>query len=209
MFMWIYWISMESLRQQYSSYSQDKQWVFPSNLLITEIDLGVPEGTASWSRNLFPDWQSNPGWDGESIESYPPDHKGQQIEAEPLFLSSLRKNSTKGLPWWLSGKESICNAGDARDLGSIPGLGRIPGGGNGNSLQCSCLGNSMDSRAWQATVNGVVKISYKGNSFPDYLWPIIWLMSIFDLTQGLPWCACVSYSQYGFQHKGFWKVGRP
>ena len=95
-----------------------------------------------------------------------------RLEAEPLFLSSLRKNSAKRLPCWLSGKESTCNAGDARDLGSIPELGRIPGRGNGNSLQCSCLGNTMDRGAWWATVNGVVKIIYKGDSFPDYLWPI-------------------------------------
>ena len=47
----------------------------------------------------------------------------------------------KGLPWWLSGKKSTCNAGDA---GSIPGLGRSPGEGNGNPLQYSCLGNPMD-----------------------------------------------------------------
>ena len=43
-----------------------------------------------------------------------------------------------GLPFWLGGKDSTCNAGDA---GSIPGSGRSPGKGNGNSLQDSCLGN--------------------------------------------------------------------
>ena len=43
------------------------------------------------------------------------------------------------------GKESACNAGD---LGSIPGLGRSPGEGNGNPLQYSCLENSMDREAW-------------------------------------------------------------
>ena len=42
-------------------------------------------------------------------------------------------------------------AGEVRDTGSIPGLGRSPGGGNGNSLQCSCLGNPMDRGAWQVT----------------------------------------------------------
>ena len=41
---------------------------------------------------------------------------------------------------------------NAEDLGSIPGLGRSPGGGNSNPLQCSCLGNPMDRGAWQATV---------------------------------------------------------
>ena len=54
------------------------------------------------------------------------------------------KNSSKGLPWWLSGKVSTCNAGD---LGSTPGSGRSPGEGSGNSLQYSCLENPMDRRA--------------------------------------------------------------
>ena len=39
-----------------------------------------------------------------------------------------------GLPWWLSGKESTCNAGDTRDTASIPELGRPPGGGHGSPL---------------------------------------------------------------------------
>ena len=52
------------------------------------------------------------------------------------------------------GKESACNAGD---LGSIPGLGRSPGEGNGNPLQDSCLETSMDGGAWWATVQGVAK----------------------------------------------------
>ena len=43
------------------------------------------------------------------------------------------------------------NAGDARDLGSIPGLGRSPGGGNGNLLQYSCLENPMNRGLWQVT----------------------------------------------------------
>ena len=48
---------------------------------------------------------------------------------------------TRGLPWWLSGEESACNAGD---VGLIPRSGTFPGGGNGNPLQHSCLGNPMD-----------------------------------------------------------------
>ena len=51
-------------------------------------------------------------------------------------------------------KESPCNEGD---LGSIPGLGRLPGEGNGNPLQYSCLGNLMDRGAWHASVHGVTK----------------------------------------------------
>ena len=58
------------------------------------------------------------------------------------------------LPWWLSSKASACNTGDS---GSILGPGRSPREGNGNPLQCSCLENSMDREAWQATVHGVAK----------------------------------------------------
>ena len=49
------------------------------------------------------------------------------------------------------------NLGDARDVDSIPGLGRSPGGGNGNPLQYSCLENTMDRVAWWATDPGVPK----------------------------------------------------
>ena len=59
-----------------------------------------------------------------------------------------------GLLWWLSSKESVCNAGD---MGSIPGSGTSPGEGNDNPLQYSCLENPMDGGAWRATVHGVVK----------------------------------------------------
>ena len=50
------------------------------------------------------------------------------------------------------GKESVCNVGD---LGSVPGLGRAPGEGNGYPLQYSCLENSMDRRA--CTVHAITK----------------------------------------------------
>ena len=54
-------------------------------------------------------------------------------------------------------KNLPANAGDARDLGSIPGLGSFPGGGYGNRLQCSCLENPMDRGAWRATVHGITE----------------------------------------------------
>ena len=60
-----------------------------------------------------------------------------------------------GFPGGSDGEESTCNAGD---LGLIPGLGRSSGGGHGNPLQNSCLKNSTDRGAWQATVHWVAKI---------------------------------------------------
>ena len=61
-----------------------------------------------------------------------------------------------GFPDGSDGKESACCAGDP---GSIPGLGRSPGEGNGNPLQYPYLENSMDRGAWWATVHGVLKSS--------------------------------------------------
>ena len=54
-------------------------------------------------------------------------------------------------------KNLPANAGDAKDAGSIPGLGRSPGGGHGNPLQYPCLESSMDRGAWKATVHGIAK----------------------------------------------------
>ena len=54
-------------------------------------------------------------------------------------------------------KNLPANAEEARDAGSIPGLGRSPGVGNGSLLQYSCLENSMDGGAWWAIVHGAAK----------------------------------------------------
>ena len=54
-------------------------------------------------------------------------------------------------------KNPLVNAEDIGDLGSIPELGRFPGEGNGNPLQCSCLENPMDRGAWRATVHRATK----------------------------------------------------
>ena len=56
-----------------------------------------------------------------------------------------------------SGKESACNAGDAGDVGSIPGSGRSPGGGHGNPLRSSCRENPIDRGARWAAVRGVTE----------------------------------------------------
>ena len=63
----------------------------------------------------------------------------------------------KGLPWWFSRKESVCNVGATRNMSLIPGLARSPGGGHGNSLQCFCLEKPMDRGTWRARVHRVAK----------------------------------------------------
>ena len=62
-------------------------------------------------------------------------------------------------------KNPPANAGDPRVTGSIPGLGRSPGEGNGNPFQYSCLENPMDRGAWQATVYKVTKSQTRLNDF--------------------------------------------
>ena len=54
-------------------------------------------------------------------------------------------------------KNLLANTADIRDMGSIPGQGRSPGGGHGNPLQYSCQENSIDRGVWQAIVHGVAK----------------------------------------------------
>ena len=62
--------------------------------------------------------------------------------------------SIRGFLCGSDGEESACNTADP---GSIPGLGRSPGEGHGNSLRYSCLENPMDREAWSATVHGVAE----------------------------------------------------
>ena len=57
-------------------------------------------------------------------------------------------------------KNPPANAGDIKDVGSIPGLGRSSGGGRGNPLQYSFLENPMDRGAWWPTVHGAAKIGH-------------------------------------------------
>ena len=63
----------------------------------------------------------------------------------------------RAFPVALVVKNPPANAGDTRDMGSIPGLGRSPGGGHGNPFQYFYLENLMDRRAWLATVYWVAK----------------------------------------------------
>ena len=90
-----------------------------------------------------------------------------------LSFCHLRFSLHFYIPGSSDGKESACNAGD---LGSIPGSGRWPGEGNGNSLQYSCLEKSMDRVTWWATVHGVTK---------SWTW-LRWLSTPASRVEGFP-----------------------
>ena len=86
-----------------------------------------------------------------------------------------------GFPHSSVGKESACNAGDP---GSIPGLGRSPGEGNGNPPQYSWLENPMDTGAWQAIVYGISRVGHDLATKPPFKPPPYITYSIFGVIIG-------------------------
>ena len=74
-----------------------------------------------------------------------------------MLLKQTVQDPHMDFPGGVVVKNPFANAGDTRDSGPIPGLGRSPGDGNGNPLQYPCLGNSMDRETWWATVRRVTK----------------------------------------------------
>ena len=82
-------------------------------------------------------------------------HEVKDLGLSPVLNYECPRES-EGFPGSV-GKESTCSAQDTGDVGSISGSRRSPGVKNGNPLQYSCLGNSMDRGAWWATVHGVTK----------------------------------------------------
>ena len=95
---------------------------------------------------------ASPASAGRFFTTEPP---GKPNQYHMVFYFS--KDRCGGFPGGAVIKNLPCNAGDAGDEGSVLGSGRFPGVGNGNSLQNSCLENSMDRGDWQATVHGVTK----------------------------------------------------
>ena len=79
----------------------------------------------------------------------------KQMSSKSVIQVAL--DSKMGFPGGSVGKNQPANTGDTRDLHLILGLGRSPGVGNSNSLQYSCLENSMDRGARRATVHGIEK----------------------------------------------------
>ena len=81
-----------------------------------------------------------------------------------LFFSLLTSFHPGGFPGGSVVKNLPASAGDARDMGSVPGSGRFPGEGSGNPLQYPCLENPMDRGAWWGRVHGVTKNRTQFNS---------------------------------------------
>ena len=130
------------------NYKQFFQWgifqVLSSQWLVSRLFAHkVSLASGRWELVLFP-----------GREQKLPDFS---LEKTFFFLLLVQKSWfwSSTIPFCSSvGKESVCNAGDP---GSIPGLGRFPGEGNGNPLQYSCLENPMDREAWQAKVHRIAK----------------------------------------------------
>ena len=76
----------------------------------------------------------------------------------------------KGIPDDSDGKESACSA---REPGSVTGLGRFPGEGNGNPLQYPCLENSMDRGAWLTTVHEVWESDLTEQLNNNFVWSVL------------------------------------
>ena len=126
---------------------------------VSRARVGVPSGRSRAESCLDPQrtlscWQSLQQWQISPFPSpshFPLEPRIGRIPPEQSYLGRTRDIVCLGFP---SGKESTYQC---KTWGLIPGSGRLPGGGNGNSLQCSCLANPLDRGAWQATVHGVAK----------------------------------------------------
>ena len=95
-----------------------------------------------------------------------------------VFCISIQILELLSFPRGSEVKVSACNVGD---LGSIPGSGRSPGEGNGDPFQYSCMENSMDWRAWWATVHRVAKSRTRLNNFAftlEIFVLILWIMPL-------------------------------
>ena len=113
----------------------------------------------------------------------PPPHHGtfpSSAVTENLPCHAGDLNWSLGFPGGSAIKNPPANAGTTGDVGSAPGLGRSPGGGNGNPLQYSCHNNPMERRAWCATVHGVTRVrqdwrTERRELRPRMLWvPPLW-----------------------------------
>ena len=120
-------------------------------------------GKIPWRREGLP---TPVFWPGEFHRPYSPWDGKESDTTEQLALSLRHVSGAHQLA--LVVKNLPASAGDIRDVRWIPGLGRFPGGGNGNSLQYSCLENPMDRGAWRATVHRVANSQVQLNQLSTH-----------------------------------------
>ena len=113
------------------------------------------------------------------------------------WVSPSNRLSFIGFPHGSVVKNPLANAGEAEDSGSIPGSGKSTGGGNGNPLQYSCLGNPMDRGAWWAAVHGVTKSQIWLNT-QVFINSInrMWLLFLCCLSSSLSHSVCLTTSSF-------------
>ena len=119
----------------------------PSQVGVQEPGNKIPRKDVQGQMSCLP----KPCWALSCVVGIMWDPRGKR-QLSLCFWKMPGKNMD--LSWWLRGKESVCCAGDA---GLILRSGRSPGGGNGNPLQYSCLGNPMDRENWWVTIHRVTK----------------------------------------------------
>ena len=125
---------------------------------------------ASWLHPGFPLFRGPWGpvdragiwWNWNQSQKSRGSHKPEFYQLQGCFPCAANAKTALFFSWRLKDvalvvKNLPANAGDAGDTGSIPELGRSPGGGHGNLLQYSCLENPMDRGVWWATVQGFAK----------------------------------------------------
>ena len=158
--------------------SDTTEWVTQTHAHI-RYKIGSQWKFAEWLSELRPVFHDNlEGWDGVEGGREVPEggdiclpmndscwcmaEINQHCKATIFQCKKLKKK-----------KNPAASAGDAGDMASIPELGRSPGGGNGNPLQCSCLENPMGRAAWWATVHGVTK-RWTRLSAHTHIWAAKW-----------------------------------
>ena len=147
---------MHKLEDSVSKAVKDKLFLFPETVIGKKGDSEMSSDTS-----VAPGRQRGPKvscqvWARNSLMTDSTYHRalGNKLELALCSEGKLQFKLDKmifidntRLLRWLSGKEYSCQTGDAGDAGLIPRSGRSPRGGNGNPLQCSCLGNPMDRGA--------------------------------------------------------------
>ena len=150
--------SGRSLEKEMATHSSILAWRIPwTEEAVGLQSMGLQRVRHYWTTNTYfpPSKQSSevgPIIIFISIPTRPPFRKYElhhSRSSAPNF--SIIPDSSQDFLGGSDGEESACKAGD---LGSIPGLGRSPGGGHGNPLQYSCLENTLDRGSWRAAVHG-------------------------------------------------------